>query len=54
MERLLSDNGKIKRLTGWSPEYAGLDGFRKGLTETVEWFLKPENLKGYKAHLYNL
>ena len=54
VERLISDNGKIKRLTGWSPEYAGLDGFRKGLTETVGWFLKADNLKGYKAHLYNL
>jgi NAD dependent epimerase/dehydratase len=54
VERLLSDNGKIKRLTGWNPQYAGLEGFRKGLSETVEWFLKPENMKGYKAHIYNL
>lgn len=54
VERLFSDNGKIMKVTGWRPEYAGLAGFKKGLTETVEWFLKPENLKGYKAHLYNL
>jgi NAD dependent epimerase/dehydratase len=54
VERLLSDNRKIRNLTGWSPEYAGLEGFRKGLAETVKWFLKPENMKGYKAHIYNL
>jgi NAD dependent epimerase/dehydratase len=54
VQRLFSDNGKIMKTTGWKPEYSGLAGFKKGLTETAEWFLKPENLKGYKAHRYNL
>jgi NAD dependent epimerase/dehydratase len=54
VERLLSDSGKIMKMTGWGSEYSGLQGFKKGLAETVEWFLKPENLKSYKAHLYNL
>ncbi len=26
------------------PRYAGLDGFRRGLTETVDWFSAPANL----------
>jgi len=54
VEKLLADIKKASELTGWQPEYAGLSGLRRGLMETVEWFLRPENLKGYKAHIYNL
>jgi dTDP-glucose 4,6-dehydratase len=54
VERLWAANAKAARLFGWQPEYAGLDGFRRGLTETVRWFSEPENLRDYKAHLYNL
>ena len=54
VERLLADIKKASELTEWQPEYAGLSGLRRGLMETVEWFLRPENLKGYKAHIYNL
>ena len=54
VERLWADNSKAKNLTGWEPLYAGKDGFRRGLFETVEWFTNPENLKNYKADLYNV
>ena len=54
VERLWADNSKAKRLTGWEPIYAGKDGLMRGLTETVEWFSNPENLKIYKADLYNI
>lgn len=54
VERLCADNGKARRLLGWEPEYAGLEGLRRGLRETIEWFQKPENLAFYKAELYNL
>jgi len=54
VDRLLSDNRKARELTGWVPEYTGLTGLRKGLIETVEWFIRPGNLKGYKTHMYNL
>lgn len=54
VERLLADNAKARRLTGWVPEYAGLDGFARGLRQTVEWFADPENRRGYKADIYNL
>lgn len=54
VERLLASNDKAKNLLGWSPQYGGRDGFKRGLAETVEWFLKPENLAGYKADIYNL
>lgn len=54
VERLLADNSKALNLTGWSPLYGGKEGFRKGLIETIEWFSNLENLKHYKAHMYNL
>jgi hypothetical protein len=41
-------------LIGWQPKYAGIDGLRRGLAETVEWFRDPKNLAGYKAGIYNL
>src|SRR5665648_174417 len=48
--RLWGDNSLIKELTGFSPDY----DIEKGLTETCEWFSLPENLKKYKATIYNV
>lgn len=52
--RLLADNSKARRLFGWEPGFAGLEGFERGLSATIEWFGKPENLNGYKPDQYNL
>lgn len=54
IERLWADNGKAKRLLGWRPKYAGLDGFRKGIEKTTAWFNRPDNLKHYKWELFNV
>jgi len=54
VERLWADNRKADLLFGWSPSYAGRDGFRRGLSKTVEWFLDPNNLVAYKANVYNI
>ena len=54
VERLWADNAKAKRLVDWEPEYGGLDGFRRGLKETIDWFSDPANLGGYKAGIYNI
>jgi dTDP-glucose 4,6-dehydratase len=54
VERLWASNEKALALLGWRPHHLGLDGFRRGLTETVAWFSEPENITGYKAHLYNV
>jgi len=51
--RLWASNAKAKELLGWSPEYGGLDGLRRGLSETVAWFSDPENLAPYKSDIYN-
>lgn len=52
--RLWAANEKAKRLLGWAPEYAGLDGLHRGIGETVDWFTRPENLTRYKADIYNV
>jgi NAD dependent epimerase/dehydratase len=52
--RLWADNAKARRLLGWSPRYAGRDGLREGLKETIEWFTRPENLRLYKSEIYNV
>jgi len=52
VERLWADNSKAKYLTGWEPLFAGKEGFKRGLAETVGWFADPENLRKYKATLY--
>ncbi|MBZ0158354.1 MAG: NAD-dependent 4,6-dehydratase LegB [Alphaproteobacteria bacterium] len=54
VERLWADNLKAKRLLDWEPCYAGREGFKRGLEETITWFTNPMNLKAYKAHLYNI
>jgi len=48
--RLLGSNDKISRLTGWKPAHSLEDG----ITETIEWFRKRDNLKGYKVEMYNV
>ena len=54
VERLWADNDKARQLFGWQPNYGGRDGFKRGLRETAEWFLCSENLRSYKADIYNL
>ena len=50
VHRLVCDNSLIKELTGYKPKYS----LEKGLTETIEWFRNPENMKHYKAGIYNV
>ena len=54
VDRLWADNSKAKNLFGFSPSYAGKDGLRRGLTETINWFTNGDNIALYKAHLYNI
>ena len=54
VERLWACNDKARTLLGWEPEHGGLEGFRRGLGKTIEWFLKPDNLATYKSEIYNL
>lgn len=54
VERLWADNAKAKVLTGWEPEYPGVEGLRRGLTKTIAWFVDPANLSRYKTDIYNI
>ena len=54
VERLWADNTKAKKLLGWEPRYAGKEGLRRGLAETISWFTDQKNLTTYKPHLYNI
>ena len=54
VERLFASNEKARQLLRWSPHFAGLDGFKRGLATTVDWFRDPVNLARYKADAYNL
>lgn len=54
VERLWAANVKAQELFGWTPQYSGLDGLRRGLAETVNWFKQPANLACYKTGRYNI
>ena len=50
VERLYGCNKLIKTVTNWVPKYSGIDGFKKGLGITIDWFKRnPENFKGYSV-----
>ena len=54
VERLWAENKRARELTGWSPAFGGDAGLRNGLRETIEWFTKADNLRRYKAGIYNI
>jgi NAD dependent epimerase/dehydratase len=48
--RLYGSNKKISQLADWKPKF-NLD---QGLQQTIDWYRQKENLKQYKAEIYNL
>lgn len=54
VERLWASNSRAQELLGWRPVFGGLDGFHRGLTETIAWFREPANVSAYKADRYNI
>jgi len=50
VNRLFGSNEKLKHLTNWKLQYS----LKDGLKETIEWFANKENLRKYKAGIYNL
>lgn len=50
VERLFGDNSKIMELTNWKQTIS----LTEGLKQTIEWFRDEENLKQYKADIYNV
>jgi len=54
VERLWAENSQASALLGWTPEYAGRAGLKRGLAKTAEWFSHSANLQYYKTHIYNI
>ncbi|MET2832187.1 NAD-dependent 4,6-dehydratase LegB [Mesorhizobium shangrilense] len=54
VERLWGDNGLALTRAGWRPIYGGLDGFERGLEETIAWFRDPANLALYNPGRYEV
>ena len=50
VNRLFGSNKKLKELTNWVQQY----NLEEGLRYTIEWFSKIDNLKKYKADIYNV
>lgn len=50
VQRLIGSNKKLKELTNWKQNYS----LEEGLRETIHWFLNKENLKQYRAGVYNV
>lgn len=48
--RLFGSNHKITQYTDWRPRYS----LHAGIAETIAWFSDKENLRLYKADIYNL
>lgn len=54
VNRLFGDNSLIKKYTNWNPKYSNLEGFKKGLEITIEWFQNPLNIELYKSGKYTI
>lgn len=50
VQRLKCDNSKLRKASAFVPRIP----LREGLERTVRWFRQPENLRRYKANLYNV
>jgi len=48
--RLWCDNSKLRELTGFAPRFT----IRDGLRQTIDWFVRRDNLSRYKAGIYNI
>jgi NAD dependent epimerase/dehydratase len=52
VERLFAGIAKAEKLLGWKPDYAGREGFRRGLEDTIAWFCDPAKLRWYRIGEY--
>lgn len=54
VDRLIADFSKAQLTFDWNPQFSGVQGFKKGLKETIKWFTSSNNLKKYKPNDYNI
>ena len=54
IEKLKANNKKAKKVLGWRPKMSNRSGLIKGISRTIDWFSKKENLENYKPEIYNI
>ena len=54
VSRLWASNAKAQSLLDWTPEFGLLEGFRRGIELTAEWFSDPSNLSNYRVGRYEV
>lgn len=54
VERLWADNTRAREVLGWTPDFGGADGFRRGLSLTAKWFADPKNRARYRTDRYTV
>lgn len=54
VNRLWGCNKKAKQLLSWKPNYSGINGFKKAISETIEWYRESENLKRFDPNQFNI
>ncbi len=54
VERLWADAARARELLGWTPEYGGEEGLRRGLEATIDWFTAADNLSRYRHGGYQI
>ena len=54
VSRLWASNAKAQSLLDWTPECGLLEGFRRGIELTADWFSDPSNLSGYRVGHYEV
>ena len=51
IEKLKANNKKAKKVLGWRPKMSNRSGLIKGISRTIDWFSKKENLENYKPEI---
>ena len=54
VNRLCGSNNLIKSLTGWTPKFSGINGFKDGLRKTIDWFDQEKNMNFYREKKYQI
>ena len=54
VNRLYGNSQRLQSITSWRPQYSGLEGFTKGIEETIKWFKEPYNIQKYQSSSYQV
>ena len=54
VNRLFGNSQRLQSITSWRPQYSGIEGFTKGIEETIKWFKEPYNIQKYQSSSYQV